>query len=66
MPDLKNWEKLDFAGFYVDFKWGCMQIDVFWTKVISMLLCFYASVKTKASENQNFGQFVITNIAIFG
>ena len=20
VPDLKNWEKLDFAGFYVDFK----------------------------------------------
>ena len=31
VPGLKNWEKLDFAGFYVDFKWGCMQIDVFGT-----------------------------------
>ena len=29
VPDLKNWKKLDFAGFYVDFKRGCMQIDVF-------------------------------------
>ena len=31
VPDLKNWEKLEFAGFYVDFKQGCLQIDVFWT-----------------------------------
>ena len=31
VPDLKNWKKLDFAGFYVDFKQGCLQIDVFWT-----------------------------------
>ena len=31
VPDLKNWEKLDLAGFYVNFKPGGMQIDVFWT-----------------------------------
>ena len=169
VPELKNWQNLDFSGFYVDFKQGCLQIDVFWTnpnllgmegpfqlfrpknhlitcktwykshkipilslknptqigemsfwerwKVISMLLlahkwpiklagvhfmlrisdqrinsccwvwrttllsfgdcktsqfwhCFtpkeLQSAKTKASENQNFGQFAITNVAFFG
>ena len=31
VPELKNWQNLDFSGFYVDFKQGCLQIDVFWT-----------------------------------
>ena len=165
MPELKNWQKLDFSGFYGDFTRVCAQIDVFWSnpnllgtvrpfqlfrpknhlitfktwykshkipilclknptqighmyfgdlqKWIFMLLwahkwpiklagvhfmvgisdqscwawkttltsfcdcktsqfwhCFtpkeLQSAKTKASENQNFGQFAITNVAFFG
>ena len=31
MPELKNWQKLDFSGFYGDFTRVCAQIDVFWS-----------------------------------
>ena len=31
MPELKNWQKLDFSGFYGDFTPVWVQIDVFWS-----------------------------------
>ena len=31
MPELKNWQKLDFSGFYASWRAVGVQIDVFWT-----------------------------------
>ena len=31
VPELKNWQKLDFSGFYGDFTRVWAQIDVFWS-----------------------------------
>ena len=31
VPELKNWQKLDFSGFYASWRAVGVQIDVFWT-----------------------------------